>query len=215
MIFIKFLTVAPRKIAKKLWLLALIAIDCAILTYILVSALVPTLYGAEAQVLVTGEEAILDNYARVATSRAVCNKLIDEFELSASVERVSSSIRVEKLGDSSCLSIRVLCEDPATSVILTDALVRHTTDTVSALYEGTATLVYNEATLPTQPYGPDPLLLSLIAFLASLLLGTIGVCIPVLRGYCLIDKKSTEMLLDIPVLGVIPGEKDRNGGNPS
>ena len=211
-IFIKFLTLSLRRIGHKLWLLALIAVNVAILTYIILSAM-PALYGAEAHVLVTGSDEAAENYVRIVSSRAVCNRLIEEFGLTSPVDTILSSLRVEKLDGTTCLSVRVLCQDPETSRILTDALVRYSSEIMTQLYEGTSTFVYNEPLLPTEPYGADPLYLSLIAFAAAWVIGSIFACFPLFKGCYLIDKKSTEELLGLPVLGVIPGEKDRNGGN--
>lgn len=212
MIFIKFLTLSLRSIGQKLWLIALIALNVAILTYIIFSAL-PATYGAEAHVLVTGDSEALDNYARIASSRAVCNRLIDEFDLTTPVDTLLSSLRITKLDDSTCLSIRVLCQDAETSQILTEALVRYSTEIMTQLYEDSATFVYNEPLIPTAPYSADPLLLSLIALAITVVIGAFLACISLFRGCYFIDKKSTEELLGLPVLGVIPGKKDRNGGN--
>lgn len=199
--------------AKKLWIMALVAVDCAILAYILAAGAMPALYGAEAQVIVTGAESALDDYARVATSRTVCTRLVNEFQLSASVDQVINSIRVEPTGQGNCLSIRLLCEDPQTSVILTDALVQYTTEAVTQLYEDTATFLCDPPTLPTRAEGTDPLTVALITFGASLLLTALAFSVPILCGYRLIDPESVEELLGIPVLGMIPGKHDRNGGN--
>ena len=212
MIFIKLLTVACRQLAKKLWIIALVAVISAILSYILASAFLPPVYGAEVQVLVSGEEAILENYTRIATGRAVCSRLVDDFDLTATVEQLSDSIRIERLGDSSCLSVRVLCQDPQTSAILTDALVVYTNEAAAQAYDGATFLVYNDPVIPTEPYGMTALILALIVFGAALLLSAVGFCIPLFRGYLFVDRRTAEELLHMPILGVIPSEKDRNGG---
>lgn len=201
-----------RKLARKSWILALIAIDCAILSYILASVVMPPLYAAEAEVMVAGEERILEDCMHVAKSSALCNRLISAFSLSSTAEQVASSIRVERLGETSCFRLRVICQDPETSRVLTSATAYYTIEMISQLYGDTVSITYEEPTLPEETYGIGPLTISLIVLIVSLLLSALAFSVPVLAGYRFCDGKSTEMLLGVPVLAVIPGAKDRNGG---
>lgn len=201
-----------RHLAKKSWILAVIAIDCAILAYILATVVFPPSYAAEAQILVTGEERVLSDCAYVIKSNALCNRLISSFSLTSSTEQIASSIRVERVDESSYFKIRVVCRDPETSLVLTSAVAYYTTEMISQLYEGAAAIVYEEAILPEDIYGLEPLHIALIAFGSALLLSALGFSLRIFAGYRFCDKKSAEQLLGLPVLTVIPSATDRNGG---
>ena len=211
-IFIKFLSIACRRLKKKLWLPALIAINLAIIAYIAVSSLVPHLYGAEAQILVVGDDIAADNLVRIATSRAVSNRLITEFGLSSTTDQVLGSLEAERMGDSSCVRLRVLCQDAETSRILTEALAYFSTDMMAQLYADTVTFTYDAPELPTVSEGLDPLPVAATVFVAVLLLGIVILCLPLMGGRLLIDKKTVKDLLGLPVLAVIPGERPKKGG---
>lgn len=201
-----------RYLARKSWILAVIAIDCAILAYILSTVVFPPSYAAEAQILVTGEDRVLSDCVYVVKSNALCNRLISSFSLTSSTEQVASSILVERVDESSYFKIRVVCRDPETSLVLTSAVAYYTTEMISQLYEGAAAIVYEEATLPEDIYGLEPLHIALITFGASFIISAFAFSIRIFAGYRLFDKKSTARLLGLPVLAVIPSATDRNGG---
>ena len=180
--------------------------------YVLASALIPPLYGAEAQVLVVGDDMAAENLVRVATSRAVSNRLISEFQLTSSTDQVQSSLVAERLGDSSCVRLRVMCQDPETSRILTEALAYFSTDMMAQLYADTVTFTYETPVSPTVSESVDPLPIAIATFCITLFVGIVILCAPLLGGHLLIDKKTVKDLLGLPVLAVIPGEKTKKGG---
>jgi capsular polysaccharide biosynthesis protein len=153
--------------------------------------------------LMTGQR-LVDTYAEISKSDRVMNQLKDDLDLDMSNQAIRNMIAVNSVSDTLIIRLSVTTTDPALSQDIANQLVVIVKN-LSDEFEGLEDVeVFDSATLPLGPSGPNRMMYSAIGLLLG---GMIGVGLVFLREF--LDKKirttkDLEDKLGIRVLGAIP-----------
>jgi capsular polysaccharide biosynthesis protein len=151
----------------------------------------------------TGQR-LVDTYAEISKSDRVMNQLKDDLDLDMSNQAIRNMIAVNSVSDTLIIRLSVTTTDPALSQDIANQLVVIVKN-LSDEFEGLEDVeVFDSATLPLGPSGPNRMMYSAIGLLLG---GMIGVGLVFLREF--LDKKirttkDLEDKLGIRVLGAIP-----------
>lgn len=205
---------------KRYLLLIIIAgLVGGIFTYCVCSLFVAPVYEADAKMIVnsrreqtgsvtndqiTSAQKLVDTYAIIIRSRSVLEPLIEELDLSMSVERLAKMITVTSVNDTQVMQIAVRSKDPDLALEIAEQIVAICPAIIVDAVDAGSVTTIEEAYLQSAPVAPNTNLYTVIAAFLVII-----VVIVVIVLFALLDNtyKSENVLrndLDIPVLGVIP-----------
>lgn len=188
-------------------------------TYCVCSMFVDPVYEADAKMIVnsrreqtgsvtndqiTSAQKLVDMYAIIIRSRSVLEPLIEELDLSMSVEGLSQMITVTSVNDTQVMQIAVRSKDPDLALEIAEQIVSICPAIIVDAVDAGSVTTIEDAHLRSEPVAPNKNLYTVIVVFL-----VIVVVVIVIVLYALLDNtyKSENVLrndLDLPVLGVIP-----------
>ena len=149
--------------------------------------------------------ALTDDYANIIKSRTVLNRVIDELDLNLNYKQLGALISVENPDSTHIVDIKVTCDDPVLSLIISNALMNICVDQIyQVIGSGEPTVIDYAMAEAVQDVTP-----SLKKYLMlGALLGALIVCaIVVLRMLTDTTLKTVDDIdryLHLPVLAAVP-----------
>lgn len=218
------------RLVRQRWRIAVFFVVVITLLGVVITAITPRQYQADAQVFVSTAapaananelalaeayvQARVQSYPAIATSRLVTEPVIEELGLEDNPADLASRITAVAPIGTVLITISVVADDPdeaarvaeAVAVQFSEAVeeVERTPDSDASRVEVTAT---RSPQVPTEPVSPRPLLNITLALILGLI---VGIAAAILRGTLDNRVQSAEVveaLAGAPVLGIIPRDK--------
>lgn len=216
-----------RLLIKKLWIMVLAGAIFAAAGYGAGVMTTPTpMYSSTSKLYVTGVESavpstpglnlgqqILGSYIEILKSRPVLEQVIEDLNLNMSYMELKGCIS-ENIPEGTCmLEINVVFPKPEWSKKIADELVTVSAERASEVMGCTAPVVYEEASVSSEPYNVNNLYILkflLIGGLAGVALAGFGILVSYFANTKFDNPNKVTDKLQLKTLGVIPDASAKN-----
>ena len=215
---------------SKGWLIGLVAVVCAVATFVGTHLLITPLYKASAMFYVnnssidvgdvsisgitTGDisasKNLVESYIVILRTRETLNEVIDYADLDLSYNRLRSMVSAASVNGTEIFQVTVTSDDPEQAKLIADAIAYLLPKRIGSIIEGTSAQVVDNAVVPTIPSSPNYTRNATVGFLAGLIL-TMGLI--VVRELLDITIHKEEDILrscNHPVLASVPDMENRS-----
>ena len=206
---------------KKLWLIALSAIICGLISGVVSFYVLPPIYEANTSLIVNKEiddkesqmttsddltfvQKLAVTYGEIIKSRTVITSTINKLKLDMTYEDLSEAVSVTNVPDTQIIKISVQHENPKVAATICNTIPAIFSTEVQRVVKASGTEVIDKATVPEKPIKPNKTMNVLIA----MVLGVMGSIFVIFLLEALNTKikepKDIEEKLGLPVFGVVP-----------
>ncbi len=171
-------------VVSKAWLIALVAVLCAVLAFLMTLYMIQPKYQSSAMFYVnnssvsvgdasfsissadiTAAKSLVESYIVILNTRESLNDVIDYAGVSRTYGELKGMISAASVNDTEIFRVVVTSTDPAEAEKIADAIAYILPKRISSIIEGTSAKVVDAAVLPTSPSSPNYTLNTLIGFL--------------------------------------------------
>ena len=210
-------------VIAKGWLVAIVAVLCAVLTFVGTFFFITPQYQSSAVFYVnnnslslgdasfslsTGDisaaKSLVNSYIVILKTRASLNDVIDYAEVDYTYGQLKNMITASAVDDTEIFEVVVTCEDPYEAEKIANAIAYILPKRISSIIEGTSAKIVDYAVVAAKPSSPSYTNNTLLGFLAGLAL-TVGIII--LREIFDITIRTEEDITQCcthPVLAAVP-----------
>ncbi len=213
-------------IKKRILLVVLITIGSTVISGILSYFVITPTYKADISVIIGKVESnpedskaeyndvimyqkLVKTYSEFAKSRKVSEHVIDTLKLNIEASQLQQMVTVAPKGDTEFLTITVKSKDPKEAMDVANQLAKSLKIISTDVKRMDNVQLLDEAILPTAPDNPNPRLNMAIAFFIGIMF-SLGIAF--LLEYLdntVKSEEEIEKLTELPVIGIIPLNKDK------
>lgn len=154
---------------------------------------------------ILSSELLVKNYKALVKSRAITNDVIKELNLAnMSNERLSDSIDVETINDSSMFSISVRSLDPNAAKLIADKVTEVFIRKAAQTLKINNIYLIDKADVPQKPVSPRHILILGGTFFISIIMAVIVIFVLEYADDTIGDSEDIEKITGVPVVGIIP-----------
>ena len=205
------------------WLIGIIAVICAILTFFGTLFFVTPLYessavfyvnnnalevGGASLSLSTGDisaaKSLVDSYIVILKTRTTLNDVIDYAGVDRSYKELKDMISAASVNDTEIFEIIVSSEDPVEAEKIANAIAYILPKRISSIIEGTSAKIVDTAVAASQPSSPSYTLNTLIGFLASMLVTILVIILREVFDTSIHTEEDIQQCCKHPVLASVP-----------
>ena len=205
------------------WLVGIIAVVCAILTFLGTLFFVTPMYessavfyvnnnalevGGASLSLSTGDisaaKSLVDSYIVILKTRTTLNDVIDYAGVDRSYRELKDMISAASVNDTEIFEIIVSSEDPVEAEKIANAIAYILPKRISSIIEGTSAKIVDTAVAASQPSSPSYTLNTLIGFLASMLVTILVIVLRELFDTSIHTEEDIQQCCKHPVLASVP-----------
>ena len=182
-----------RAVMDRAWLIAVVAVLCAVLTFAWTFFLVTPQYESAAMFYVNNNSFsvgdaslsissgdlvtsrnLVDSYIVILNTRETLNDVIDYASAERSVSEVRSMISAESVNETEIFQVTITSPDPNEAEALANAIAYILPKRIGTIIDGTSAKVVDAAVVPSSPSSPSYTKNTIVGFLLGFVL-TIGV----------------------------------------
>ncbi len=209
---------------RKSWLIAIAAIVCAAVVFLVTFFFVTPQYEADVKVYVNNSslsigsasfsissseisaaQSLVDTYVVILNSRSTLDELVSRTDLGYTVEELSRMITAEAVNETEIFKITVTSPKPEDSAKIANAIALILPAKIADTVEGSSVRIVDYAQTPTKMSSPSYTENTALGFVVGLVLSSaIIVCLDLLDNSVRSEDYLTEVYPDIPLLTVIP-----------
>ncbi|KXZ40584.1 Capsular polysaccharide biosynthesis protein [Alkalithermobacter thermoalcaliphilus JW-YL-7 = DSM 7308] len=153
-------------------------------------------------------QRLVSTYGEIVKSRAVLEKTIKDLKLENTYEQLQGNIKVTPVKDTQIMRITVSGNDPALITKIANTTAKNFIDEVTRIMNIENVQIIDTAKLPKNPIKPKRSLNIAIAFVLGIMLGVFIAFLIEYLDNTIKTPKDIENHLDLPVIGVIPLNKE-------
>lgn len=146
-------------------------------------------------------------YSEIIKSRTVLEEVINNLKLNISYEEIKDMVEVETINDTQIINIVVQNSDPVIAKNIANSIPRVFASEANRIFNINSVEVIDKAIKPELPIKPNKMINMAIATILSVFVGIFTSFLLEYMDTKIIDPEEVELILDIPILGVLPDEK--------
>lgn len=208
---------------KKLWLIILVGLVTALLTFTAVKVLVQPTYRCSFTAYINNRHAsaapnsdylsisdvnaakeLVKTYSSILTSNTVLSKAIDTMNANYSVKSLKKMVTTQIQDETEIIQVYAVAKSPEESYRIASAVAGVAPKIMADIVEGSSMKIVEYPQVPDSIYKPNYFKFSLIGFGAGCLLTAIVLVILYLSNDTITDETEIESRFSVPVLGIIP-----------
>ncbi len=205
------------EIKRRLWLLALSAVLCGALGYMVSRFVLTPTYTSTSMIYVMSKETTLtsladlqigsqltSDYKVLVTSRTVLEDVIKRLALDMDYVALRKKITLVNPANTRILNISVLDTDPGRSKQLTDTVADCASDYIADIMEQDPPKIIEYGEIPLHKTGPNTARNAVLAALAGVMIVCGGIVINIVTNDAVKTEDDIEKFFGVPVLASIP-----------
>ncbi len=213
-----------RLLFRKSWLIAVSAIVCATVVFLVTFFFVTPQYEADVKVYVNNSslslgsasfsissseisaaQSLVDTYVVILNSRSTLDELVTRTGLDYTSEQLGKMIRAESVNDTEIFKVTVTSPDPEDSTKIANAIALVLPAKIADTVEGSSVRIVDYAQTPTKMSSPNYTQNTVFGFIIGMLLSSVVIiCLDLFNSSVRSEAYLTETYPDIPLLTVIP-----------
>lgn len=210
-------------VVHRAWLVGIVAVTCAILTFLGTFFFVTPMYESSAVFYVnnnalsvgdaslslsTGDisaaKSLVDSYIVILKTRTTLNNVIDYAGVDRSYSELKGMISAASVSDTEIFEIIVSSEDPAEAEKIANAIAYILPKRISSIIEGTSAKIVDTAVMASKPSSPSYTRNTLIGFLVGLGLTVIVIVLREVFNVSIRTEDDIQQCCNHPVLAAVP-----------
>ncbi len=210
-------------VMHRAWLVGIVAVICAILTFLGTFFFVTPMYESSAVFYVnnnalsvgdasfslsTGDisaaKSLVDSYIVILKTRTTLNNVIDYAGVDRSYNELKDMISAAAVNDTEIFEIIVSSEDPVEAEKIANAIAYILPKRISSIIEGTSAKIVDTAVVASQPSSPSYPLNTLIGLSAGLVLTVLIIVLREVFDISIHTEDDVQQCCSHPVLAAVP-----------
>lgn len=216
---------------QKAWVVALVSVLCAVLTFLGTYYLISPKYESAAMFYVNNNslsigdvtasidsgdivaaKSLVQTYMVVLNSRETVMQIIDYAGVDCSYKEVKKMMSASAVNSTEIFRVEVTSEDPREAHAIAEAITQILPNRINKLIDGTTAKVVDHPVLPTSPSSPDYKKNTVIGFLLGMLLSVVAVVLYSIFDVTIRDEEDVDQTCPHPVLASVPDMLIRSKG---
>lgn len=206
---------------KKMWLIALAAIVCGLVSGIISFFVLTPVYEANTSLIVNKEvenemtqmstsddlnfvQKLAVTYGEIIKSRTVITSTIDRLDLDMTYDELLESISVTNVDSTQIIKISVQNTSPTIAARICNTIPQIFSTEVQRVVKASGVEVIDKATIPEEPVKPNKTMNILIAMVLGIMASVFLIFLKEALNTKVKEPKDIEDKLGIPVFGVVP-----------
>ena len=218
-------------VLQKGWLIALVSVLCAVLTFLGTYYLIQPKYQSSAMFYVNNNsvsigdvtasidsgdivaaKSLVQTYIVVLNSRETVMQIIDYAGVNRSYTELRNMMSAAAVNSTEIFRVVVTSEDPKEAQAIANAITQILPNRIDCIIDGTTAKVVDSPILPTAPSSPNYTQNTVIGFLLGMLLSMAGVVLYGIFDVTIRDEEDVEQTCPHPVLAAVPDMLTRSKG---
>ena len=207
----------------RMWLVVLVALLCAVVTFIAVFYFVTPMYESSAMFYVnnsdfsvgdqslnisagdiTAAKDLVESYIVILKTRTSLNDVIDYAGVDLSYSELKNMISAAAVESTEIFEVVVTSPDPVEAEKLASAIAYILPKRIDSIIEGTSARIVDAAIVPTKPSSPSYINNTLIGFLVGFVLMTVLVVLQEAFDVTIRTEEDMDQICKHPVLASVP-----------
>ena len=215
---------------RKSWLIILVSVVCAVVTFVGTYYFIAPKYEAGAMFYVNNSsissdisdyigvsdlnarKSLVDTYVVILKTRSTLNEVLDYAESTRSVTGLRNMISAESVNGTEIFQVKITSTDPYEAEKLANAIAAVLPERISELVENTSAKVVDYAVVPTAPSSPSYAQNTLLGFLVGFVLCTGVLLLRELFDVVIRVEEDVQNCCSYPVLAAVPDMLNANKG---
>lgn len=206
---------------KKLWIIALSAIICGLISGVVSFYVLPPIYEANTSLIVNKEiddkenkmttsddlnfvQKLAVTYGEIIKSRTVITSTINKLKLDMTYEELSETVSVTNVPDTQIIKISVQNKNPNIAVKICNTIPEIFSAEVKRVVKASGTEVIDKATVPEDAIKPNKKMNVIIAMVLGAMVSIFVIFLFESLNTKIKEPKDIEEKLGLPVFGVVP-----------
>ncbi|MCC3862728.1 hypothetical protein K0040_00195 [Terrisporobacter petrolearius] len=206
---------------KKMWIIALSAIICGVISGLVSFFVLTPIYEANTTLIVNKEvenettqmttsddlnfvQKLAVTYGEIIKSKSVITSTIKKLNLDMTYEELSEAVSVTNVADTQIIKISVQHKNPKVAATICNTIPEIFSTEAQRIVKASGTEVIDKATLPEEPIKPNKKMNILIATVLGVMISVFVVFLREALNTKIKEPKDIEEKLGLPVYGVIP-----------
>jgi len=206
---------------KKLWIVALSAIICGLISGVVSFYVLPPIYEANTSLIVNKEiedqedkmttsddlnfvQKLAVTYGEIIKSRTVITSTINKLKLDMTYEELSKAVSVTNVPDTQIIKISVQNKNPNIAAKICNTIPEIFSAEVKRVVKASGTEVIDKATVPEGPIKPNKKMNVIIAMVLGAMVSIFVIFLLEALNTKIKEPKDIEEKLGLPVFGVVP-----------
>ncbi|WP_343338807.1 putative capsular polysaccharide biosynthesis protein YwqC [Terrisporobacter petrolearius] len=206
---------------KKLWIIALSAIICGLISGVVSFYVLPPIYEANTSLIVNKEiddkenkmttsddlnfvQKLAVTYGEIIKSRTVITSTINKLKLDMTYEELSETVSVTNVADTQIIKISVQNKNPNIAAKICNTIPEIFSAEVKRVVKASGTEVIDKATVPEKPIKPNKKMNVIIAMVLGAMVSIFVIFLLESLNTKIKEPKDIEEKLGLPVFGVVP-----------
>lgn len=210
-------------VLNKAWLIALVAVLAAAVSFVYTYFLVSPLYQSSVMFYVnnstidlsnaslsvsagdiSASRGLVDTYIVILDTRETLNDVIDYAGVERTYEEVKGMIAAEAVNETEIFKVVVTSTDPAEAEALANSVAYNLPKRINTIIDGTSTEIVDSAVFPTTPISPSYTKNTMLGFLVGLVLSVACVVLVDLMDVTIRTEEDIAQSCKHPVLASVP-----------
>lgn len=206
---------------KKLWIIALSAIICGLISGVVSFYVLPPIYEANTSLIVNKEidekenkmttsddlnfvQKLAVTYGEIIKSRTVITSTINKLKLDMTYEELSETVSVTNVPDTQIIKISVQNKNPNIAAKICNTIPEIFSAEVKRVVKASGTEVIDKATVPEDAIKPNKKMNVIIAMVLGAMVSIFVIFLLESLNTKIKEPKDIEEKLGLPVFGVVP-----------
>ena len=206
---------------KKMWLIALSAIICGLISGLVSFFVLEPVYEANTSLIVNKEienettqmtttddlnyvQKLAITYGEIIKSRAVITSTIEKLKLDMTYEELEDIISVSNVLDTQIIKVSVEHKNPVLATKICNTIPQIFTTEVQRIVKASGVEVIDRAIVPEDPIKPNKIVNIAVGMILGLMVSTFVIFLKEVFNTSIKEPKDIEEKLGIPVFGVVP-----------
>lgn len=218
---------------NKAWLIGLVAVICAVTTFVGTHLFVTPLYKSSAMFYVnnsaievgdvslsgitTGDisasKNLVDSYIVILRTRETLNEVIDYADVDLTYSQIRKMVSAASVNGTEIFQVVVTSDDPEEAKIIADAIAYLLPKRIGSIIEGTSAKVVDSAVVPANPSSPNYTKNAMMGFVLGLVLTAGLVVVRELLDITIRKEEDINQSCPHPVLAAVPDMEAHSKGS--
>ena len=207
----------------KAWLIAVVAVVSAILTFVGTKLLITPLYESSAMFYVnnnnisvgntsvsisssdiTASKSLVDSYIVILNSRSCLNDVIDYAGVSYSYNDLKDMLSASAVNDTEIFKVVVTSPDPKEAEVIANAIAEILPKRISSIVEGTSAKIVDYAIVASEPSSPSVLKNTMLGFVIGFMAIAVFIILREIFDITIRNEEDVTQTVNYPILAAVP-----------
>lgn len=212
-----------RAILNRAWIVAVVSVICAVITFVFTFFCVTPQYESSAKFYVnnnnlslgdasvsissgdlTTSRNLVDSYIVILNTRETLNEVIDYAGVNRTYKEVKDMITAGAVNETEIFQVTVTSPDPQEAERIANAVAYILPKRIDTIIDGTSAKIVESAVVPSSPSSPSYTVNTVVGFLLGFLLAVVVIALREIFDTTVRTEEDITQVCDHPILAAVP-----------